>query len=130
METVAKAFCRTALALVQSFDSTKDYIMPDSIVLAALRAAVILPVMLLLAALAWFSFKKAGIVKSGVPFNPGDMRTWPLRFVLVVAATFTLSFSVILALIGESTYTAGIASGISAVLALGVTPRLAARFLK
>jgi hypothetical protein len=104
--------------------------MPDFAVQTALRLAVILPATVLLAPLAWLTLKKLDIVKSGMLFRPGDMRTWPLSFILVDAAFFAVILSIILAWVDGSASIAGIAAGVSALFTIGVAPRLAARFLK
>jgi hypothetical protein len=74
--------------------------------------------------------RQLGVVKSGVAFSAADMRTWPLSFVLIDAAIFALIFAVISASMGEGRYSAAVAGGISALVAMGFAPRLASRVLR
>jgi hypothetical protein len=56
--------------------------MPHFIVQAESSLAVMLSALLLVLVPAWFALKKLDIVKSRVPFQSYDVRTWPLSFVL------------------------------------------------
>jgi hypothetical protein len=58
------------------------------------------------------------------------MRTWPLRFALLDGTVFAVTFALLSALMTESQFSAGIAGGLAALVAMGLLPRLAAWFLK
>jgi hypothetical protein len=102
--------------------------MPDFLAQFLLRLGVMLPVILLVVASIWLLLNKRGVVKQGVPVDPADMRTWSLGFALADAAVFALIYALVSAWIGEGDSSAAVAGGASAVIALGVFPRLAARF--
>jgi hypothetical protein len=100
--------------------------MPDLIVQVALRLAVLLPVMLLVAVLAWV--KQLGFIKRSALFSAADMRA--PGFLLIDAAIFALIFALISVLMSEGPYSAAVAVGISVLLTLGNALRLAARILE
>jgi len=102
--------------------------MPDLLAQFLLRLGVMLPVILLVVASIWLLLKRRGVVKQGVPVDPADMRTWSLGFALADAAVFALIYALVSAWIGQGDWSAAVAGGTSAVVALGVFPRLAARF--
>jgi hydrogenase/urease accessory protein HupE len=102
--------------------------MPDFLAEFLLRLGVMLPVILIVVAAIWFALKTRGGVKQGVPIDPADMRTWSLGFALADAAVFALIYALVSAWIGQGDWSAAVAGGVSAVVALGVFPRLAARF--
>jgi hypothetical protein len=102
--------------------------MPDFLAQFLLRLCVMLPVILGLVATIWWVLRKRGVVKEGAVIDASDMRTWSLRFALADAAVFALIYALASAWMGEGDWSAGVAGGISAVVAIGVFPRLAARF--
>jgi hypothetical protein len=104
--------------------------MPDFLYQVAIRLAVMLPTLMIIAALVWYAGKSLGAVRTDVPFEGGNMRTWPLPFALIDAALFALTFAIIIVAMGESDWSAGIAGGASAVVAIGIGPRLLARFMR
>jgi hypothetical protein len=104
--------------------------MPDFLVQVLMRLGVMLPVILIVVGSIWFVLKKRGVVKSGVPVDAADMRTWPLGFALADAAVFALIYAVVSAWMGQGDWSAGVAGGISAIVAIGIFPRLAARFAR
>jgi hypothetical protein len=93
-----------------------------------LRLCVMLPVILIVVATIWLVLRRRGVVREGAPIDVSDMRTWSLRFALTDAAVFALIYALVSAWMGEGDWSAGVAGGISAMVAIGVFPRLAARF--
>lgn len=104
--------------------------MADFFVQFGSRLAVMLPAVLLTVALAWFLFRKTGVIKSGAPFSAGDMRTWPFSFALIDAAIFTVIFAAISASMTESATSSAVAGGAAALFGVAIVPGLAARILK
>ena len=96
----------------------------------AIRAAVMLPVIVVMAALAWVALKRFGAMTPGAPFNAADMRTWPLGFALTDAAIFGIVFAGIAAWMGEGEWTGAVGAGVAALVAIGLAPRLAERVLR
>jgi len=104
--------------------------MPDFIYQVLIRLAVMLPAILILSALIWCGLKWFGVVRTGVPLDARDMRTWPLPFALADAALFALTFAIVMVVMGEGEWSAGVAGGVSAVVAIGLAPQLLARFAR
>jgi hydrogenase/urease accessory protein HupE len=102
--------------------------MPDFLIQVFVRLGVMLPVILFVVAVIWLVLKKRGIVKSGVRVDAADMRTWSLGFALADATVFALIYALVLAWIGDGDWSAAVAGGASAIVAVGIFPRLAARF--
>ena len=98
--------------------------MPDFAYQVLIRLAVMLPTILITATLVWFLFRKFGAVTPAAPLNPRDMRSWPLRYVLADSALFAV------VLIGEGEWSAAIAGGVAAMIAIGFGPPLVARFTR
>jgi hypothetical protein len=94
------------------------------------RAAVMVPAILIAAALLWYAFKRFGVVATGAPFNAGDMRTWPLGFALADALLFALTFALVMALMGDGEWTAALGAGIAALVGVGIAPLLLARLVR
>jgi hypothetical protein len=92
------------------------------------RFAVTLPVVLITSAGLWLAFNRRRLATSASSFTPSDMRTWSLRFSLIDGAVFAFAFALLSAVMVESPFSAGVAGGVSALVALGLMPRLAARY--
>jgi len=92
------------------------------------RLAITLPVVLITSAGLWFIFNRRRLAGSAPVFNPSDMRTWSLRFSLIDGAAFAFAFALLSAAMVESPFSAGVAGGVSALVALGLMPRLVARY--
>lgn len=101
--------------------------MAEFLIQFASRLAVMVPVILLVAWLAWITLTRLGYATPGAPFNAADMRTWPLRFALVDAAIFATVFAAVSAALAGNELSAGVAGGVSALVAIGLVPWLAAR---
>ena len=84
------------------------------------RTSVILPVVVVTAALAWWILAWLGVMKRGARLNGTDMRTWPLYFAIGDAAVFALVFSAVAAWMGDSPAASALAAGIAAIVAIGV----------
>ena len=104
--------------------------MPDFILQVLLRLAIIVPTMLIAACALWYGLKAAGVVRPRSDLDPRDVRTWPLRFALVEAALFGLTYSIVLVAMGESDWGPAVAGGVSAVVALLLGPPLVARLVR
>ena len=83
-----------------------------------MRASVMVPVMIVLAAASWWIFGRLGVMKRDALFAPADMRTWSLPFALGDAIVFSLVFSGIAAWMGDSSAAAAVAGGFAALVAL------------
>jgi hypothetical protein len=104
--------------------------MPDVLAQFLGRLAVVLPVIGLLVVILWLTFNKRRRDRPHPAFSPSDMRTWSLRFALFAGALFAISFALFSAWMADSQFSAGVAGGLAAVIALGIAPRLARRFPK
>ena len=104
--------------------------MPDFAYQVLIRLAVMLPTILITATLVWFLFRKFGAVTPAAPLNPRDMRSWPLRYVLADLALFAVVFALVVVWIGEGEWSAAIAGGVAAMIAIGFGPPLVARFTR
>ena len=92
--------------------------MPDFAYQVLIRLAVMLPTILITATLVWVLFRKFGSVTPATPLNPRDMRSWPLSFVLADSALFAVIFAVVVAWLGQGEWSAAIAGGAAAVVAI------------
>jgi hypothetical protein len=104
--------------------------MPDFLFQVLIRLAVMLPTLMIVAALIWCALKWFGVVATGAPFDARDMRTWPLRFALIEAALFALTFAIVIVVMGEGAWSAAVAGGVSAIVAVGLGPLLVERFAR
>lgn len=95
-----------------------------------IRAAVMVPVMLIVTALLWLAFKRFGYVGTGAPFEARNMRTWPLSAVLADVALFAVTFAVVATVLGDGEWTSAAGGAIAAIVAVGLGPLLAARFVR
>jgi hypothetical protein len=102
--------------------------MPDLAYQFLIRLAVMLPTILIVASLLWLLLRKYGVVAPGAPLEPRNMRTWPLSFVLADAALFAVIFDFVAAWMGEGDWTAGVAGGVAALIAIGLGPLFVKRF--
>ena len=102
--------------------------MPDLAYQFLIRLAVMLPTILIVASLLWLLLRKFGVVASGAPLEPRNMRTWPLSFVLADAALFAVIFAFVVVWIGEGEWSAAIAGGVAALIAIGLGPLFVKRF--
>ena len=101
--------------------------MPDFLLQFLSRLAIMLPVILLLVAVLWLMFKRRrGTIAPS--FSPSDMRTWSFRFALLDGAVFAVIFALLSTWMADSQFSAGVAGGLSAVVAMGVMPWLVARY--
>jgi hydrogenase/urease accessory protein HupE len=91
----------------------------------AIRLAVMVPVVMLAAAGLWYAVKAFGAARS--PFNPRDMRSWPLKFALADAALFGATFALVAVLMGDGEWTSIVGGGLSALVAIGLGPLLLER---
>jgi hypothetical protein len=94
------------------------------------RAAVMLPVFLILVTVLWLIFNKRRHDTSAQAFSPSDMRTWSLRFALVDGAVFAVTFALLSAWMADSQFSAGLAGGLAALVAMGLMPWLATRYAR
>jgi hypothetical protein len=94
------------------------------------RAAVMLPVFLVLVAVLWLIFNKRRHDTIAPAFSPSDMRTWSLRFALVDGAVFGVTFALLSAWLADSQFSAGVAGGLAALVAMGLMPWLATRYAR
>jgi lysylphosphatidylglycerol synthetase-like protein (DUF2156 family) len=104
--------------------------MPDFAYQVLIRLAVILPTILITAALVWVLFRKFGAMTPATPLNPRDMRSWPLGYVLADSALFAVIFAVVVVWIGEGEWSAAIAGGVAAMIAIGLGPPIVACFAR
>ena len=93
-----------------------------------IRLAVMLPTILIVATLVWVLSRKFGAVAPDAPLDPKNMRTWPLSFVLADAALFAVIFAFVAAWMGEGDWSAAIAGGVAAIVAIGLGPFFVKRF--
>ena len=101
--------------------------MPDLVYQALIRLAVMLPTILVVASLVWLLLRKFGAVTPGAALEPSNMRTWPLSFLLADAALFAVVFAFVAAWLGEGEWTAAIACGAAAIVAVGLGPLIVRR---
>jgi len=101
--------------------------MPDFFFEFLGRAAVMLPVILILVAVLWLVFNKRRHDTFAPAFSPSDMRTWSLRFALLDGAVFAITFALLSAWMADSEFSAGVAGGLAALVAMGLVPWLARR---
>jgi hypothetical protein len=111
------------------FDSA-GIAMPDFLFEFLGRLAVMLPVILILVVVLWLVFNRRRHNTFVPAFSPSDMRTWSLRFALVDGAVFGLTFALLSAWMADSQFSAGVAGGLAALVAMGLVPWLATRFTK
>jgi hypothetical protein len=104
--------------------------MPDFLYQIAIRLAVMIPAIMITAALLWYAAKKFGRMRVGGPIDPRDMRTWSLQFALADSALFALTFAIVIVAMGESEWSAAIAGGASAIIAIGLGPRLLGPYMR
>ena len=102
--------------------------MPDFLAHFLSRLAIMLPVILLLVGGLWLTFNRRRLATRTPSFNPSDMRTWSLRFTLLDGAVFAVAFALFSAWMADSQFSAGVAGGFAAIVAMGVLPWLAARY--
>ncbi len=102
--------------------------MPDLAYQFLIRLAVMLPTILIAASLAWMLLRKFGVVAPGAPLEAANMRTWPLPFILADAALFAVVFAFVAAWMGEGEWSAAIAGGVAALIAIGLGPFFVKRF--
>ena len=101
--------------------------MPDLLYQFLIRLGVMLPTILIFTSLIWLVFRKFGAVTPGVPIEPSNLRTWPLTYLLADAALFAVVFAFVAAWLGEGEWTAAIAGGIAALIAVGLGPLFVTR---
>jgi hypothetical protein len=89
------------------------------------RLAVMLPVVLLLASGLWLIFNRR---RRAQIYSPHDLRTWSLRFALLGGAVFATTFALFSTVMADSQFSAGVAGGLAALVAVGVLPWLATRY--
>jgi hypothetical protein len=104
--------------------------MPDFLVQFLNRLAVMLPVVVVLAVVLWWVFNRRRFAAGAPVFNPSDIRTWPLGFALLDGTVFAGTFALLSAWMAGSEFSAGVAGGIAALVAMGLVPWLAARYLR
>lgn len=86
------------------------------------RSAVMLPVIVLVSAAAWWIAGKLGLLKPERPFDPADMRTWTLVFAIGDAAIFGLVFALAATLADDTQLSTSVAAGLAAAVAIGIVP--------
>lgn len=91
------------------------------------RSAVMIPAILIVSAGLWMMMKKLGVMHLDEPFNPSDMRTWPLSWALADGALFGLVFAAIAAALGDNEGTVAIGAGAASLITLGAVPALFVR---
>lgn len=94
------------------------------------RLAVMLPIVVVLAVILWWLLNRRRLAAGAPPFNPSDMRTWPLRFALLDGAAFAVTFALLSTWMAEGEFSAGVAGGVAALVAMGLVPWLATRYLR
>ena len=104
--------------------------MPDFAYQVLIRLAVMLPTIVITAALVWALFRKFGAVTAATPLNPRDMRSWPLSYVLADAALFAVVFAFVVAWMGQGEWSAAVAGGVAAIIAVGLGPLVVARYAR
>jgi hydrogenase/urease accessory protein HupE len=96
----------------------------------AARLALMVPVVMIAAALLWYGVRAFGAKGAQQSFNLRDMRTWPLKFALADAALFGATFALVAALLPESDWAVAIGGGVAALVAIAIGPWLLARFAR
>jgi len=96
--------------------------MPDLLYQFLIRLAVMLPTILVFTSLVWLLFRKLGTITPGATIVPSNLRTWPLSYLLADAALFAVVFAFVAASLGEGEWTAAIAGGTAAMIAVGLGP--------
>jgi hypothetical protein len=104
--------------------------MPDFVFQVLIRLAIIVPALLIVASALWYGLKAAGVVRPREDFDLRDLRTWPLRFALVEAALFAVTYVIVIVLMGGSGWGPAVAGGTSAVVAVLLGPPLVARLAR
>jgi hypothetical protein len=104
--------------------------MPDLLVEFFGRIAVMLPVILILVVVLWLIFNRRRHDTLAPSFSPSDMRTWSLRFALFDGAVFAVTFALLSAWMADSQFSAGVAGGLAALVAMGLVPWLATGYAK
>ncbi len=75
-----------------------------------IRAAVMLPALMIATAGIWLAMKKLGFVRLDQPFDKSDMRTWPLSYAMRDSVIFGLVFAAAVALLGNAELSAAAAT--------------------
>lgn len=91
------------------------------------RAAALMPLMIIVATGLWLLTKKLGFMRLDQPFSPADTRTWPLSFAAFNAGVYGLVFAAVLAVIGDNALSAGISAGVATLISLRAVPVIAFR---
>lgn len=104
--------------------------MPEFVVQFLSRLGVMLPVVVVLAVVLWWLFNRRRFAAGAPVFNPSDIRTWPLGFALLDGTVFAATFALLSTWMAESQFSAGVAGGLAALVAMGLMPWLAARYLR
>src|SRR5262245_50425637 len=104
--------------------------MPDFLLQLLSRLAVMLPVILVLVVALWLIFNRRRHGTLAPSFSPSDMRTWSLRFALLDGTVFAVTFAFLSAWMAESQFSAGVAGGLAALVAMGLVPGLVATYAK
>ena len=104
--------------------------MPDFLFEFLGRIAVMLPVVLILVMVLWLIFNRHRHSAFAPSFSPSDMRTWSLRFALFDGTAFAVAFALFSAWMADSQFSAGVAGGLAALVAMGLMPWLATRYAK
>jgi len=96
------------------------------------RLAIMLPVVLILVVVLWriFNSRRREHEAFAPAFSPSDMRTWSLRFALLDGAVFAVTFALLSGWMADSQFSAGVAGGLAALVAMGLVPWLATRYAK
>lgn len=94
--------------------------MLDYLADVATRGAVIIPSVLIVAALTWFAARALGMLRPDKPFDRADMRTWPLTAGLLDGAIFSSVFVAAFPLVSDSAERAGLAAAIGAFTMISV----------
>jgi hypothetical protein len=105
-------------------------VMPDFLVEFIGRIAIMLPVILILVVILWLIFNRRRHGPLAPSFNPSDMRTWSLPFAQFDGAVFAVTFALLSAWMADSQFSAGVAGGLAALVAMGLVPWLATRYAK
>jgi hypothetical protein len=101
--------------------------MADFLQQFAMRAAVIVPTVMIVAALMWWAARALGVRGTSQAFDIRNMRTWPLKFALADAALFGATFALVAALMPESSWSAAVGGGVAALVAIAIGPPLLRR---
>jgi len=89
-----------------------------------------LPVILILVVILWVIFNRRRHGPVAPSFSPSDMRTWSLRFALFDGTAFAVAFALFSAWMADSQFSAGVAGGLAALVAMGLMPWLATQYAK